>query len=90
MRSSANVASGSRARSASGEAAVRNFLSTLQPSLVDLLPDFIAFGVYDRETLMALATGPPKIMHSFLDSLEQTPFRTIVLRRGMLRLGQTL
>ena len=50
---------------------MRDFLSTLDPPLIDLLPRLIEHGIRDRETLMKLVTGPPKIMHSFLDRLSK-------------------
>ena len=69
---------------------MRDFLSTLDPPLIDLLPRLIEHGIRDRETLMKLVTGPPRVMHSFLDRLDANLFNTVVLRRGMFQLGQSL
>ncbi|EPT06039.1 hypothetical protein FOMPIDRAFT_1044511 [Fomitopsis schrenkii] len=90
VRGHANVASGSTSRSAGGEAAVRGFLLSLIPPLPDLLPHFLDYGVRDHVALMALATSPPQTLHRFLDSFEETMLKIIVLRRGIMKLGQVL
>ncbi|KAI0727223.1 hypothetical protein C8Q72DRAFT_841557 [Fomitopsis betulina] len=87
VRSHANAASGSNSRSTDSDPEVRSFLSSLKPSCIDFLHRFTQYGIHDHKALVDLATSPHGL-YLFLDGLGETSFKTILLRRALVKLGE--
>ena len=62
---------------------VRKFLSSLNPSMENLLPVFMNFGVTSRVYLQALVELPEVQMCGFVDSMPLSAIQAQLLLRGL-------